>query len=370
MNIIPRISVKAVQESGSTTQQATANYFDKNGNGILELEESDRFQKAKIEKTDKAIKIINADGSVDIFENMSIEHDEEYYSSGTIPVAVIDMFDTTAGNGWHGKHVCNMMKSVNPDISITKFDNSPTKTYNKFQMAVYNLISKNPKLDKFCSKHQPFKSIVNNILEDGQQTDAVEKCFDEVIQQMNNGKKFQAVNLSASQDCSYPEINRLVGNELGVEITPENIAKYKKQIKEVLETKQNKKFDSVGDPVKIKQTLDIIHKIESLNIPVYLASSYKNGKEDVFNIWALADNAKCIEGGKPQENDEMKTASYVSSSSLSIDETGKKRIENSIYYNQEAYKSPDSDERISEIADVSTSLATPMALAKDFKKKT
>ena len=261
MNIIPRISVKAVQESGSTTQQATANYFDKNGNGILELEESDRFQKAKIEKTDKAIKIINADGSVDIFENMSIEHDEEYYSSGTIPVAVIDMFDTTAGNGWHGKHVCNMMKSVNPDISITKFDNSPTKTYNKFQMAVYNLISKNPKLDKFCSKHQPFKSIVNNILEDGQQTDAVEKCFDEVIQQMNNGKKFQAVNLSASQDCSYPEINRLVGNELGVEITPENIAKYKKQIKEVLETKQNKKFDSVGDPVKIKQTLDIIHKI-------------------------------------------------------------------------------------------------------------
>ena len=201
---------------------------------------------------------------------MSIDRGEEYYSSGTIPVAVIDMFDTSEGNGWHGKHVCNMMKSVNPDISITKFDNSPTKTYNKFQMAVYNFFGNNPKLDDFCCKHEPFRSIVNNILENGQQTDAVEVCLDEVLQQIKEGKQFAAVNLSSSQDCSYPEINRLVGKELGVEITPDNVAQYKKQIKQILETKQNESFDSNGDAVKIKQTLDIIHKMESIDAPVYI----------------------------------------------------------------------------------------------------
>lgn len=361
MEILPNMSVKDVQQKGTATQKATAEYFDKNGNGILEKGEVDCFQKAKVEKNYKEIKITNADGSTDTFENMAIEHDEDYYSSGTVSVAVIDTF---SGGSWHGKHVCNLMKSVNPDIAITKFNNSPTRSPDKTQQLLLNFFIEHPEIDDFCTKHEPFKTLTDKILGTAQ-INAIEICLDEIIEQTKEGKKFQAVNLSSGVDCSYSELNRLVGNELGIELTPENIADYKTQIKEILETKRNETYtDSDGRSLNVGKMLDIIHKMESIDAPIYVASSYERGKiKNVnINIFALADNAKCIEAGKEQENGEMKTSSHVSSNSLSKDEkTGEKRIENSIHYS--------SDVPVDGITGVTTSMSTPIALAKDLMKK-
>ena len=358
MEITPNMSVKTVQKKGTATQISVAEYFDKNGNGILEKEEVDSFEKAKIEKTDKELKITNADGTVDTFENMALEHDEEYYSSGSIPVAVIDTFDV----GWHGKHVCNMMKSVNPDIAITKFENSPSRMDNSAQKAFRLFINNHPKFDDFCSKNKLLTAILSKIL-DSDQIGSIEICLDEVKEQMDKGKEFCAVNLSSGVECSYTELNRLVGKELGVEITPENVADYKTQIKEILATKREETFKTDdGRDISVGQIVDIINKMESLKIPVYVGSGYEHGeiKNQNMTMFALADNSVCVEAGKEQANGEMKTVDYVSSNSLSKDATGKNRIENSIHYS--------SDVPYNGITGVTTSMSTPIALAKDLKK--
>lgn len=361
MDIKINSSLQSVLENGTQKQKAAIIYFDFNGNGILEKNEIDSFNKSDIQVTDESLTIKMPDGYVDKFENIYNLHPDYYYSDGNIPVAVID--DFVLDNGCairHGTAVSNIIKKINPDISISRLNSNQTLYFNPLGKMAVKLFNRFPKFESFIWN--------NSILQKGERIlmgfdkavyEAHNDCLDKVLEKMNSNNPYKAINMSLSFDCTYEEINKITKDVLGVELNSENIAQYKNEIKDILREKQNQKIKTCSNSTsdtsyKIKQMLNLIDKMEKTKIPVFLASSYtqKDGSE-VFNILSLADNAKTIEAGKITDG-KITHGHNVSRNSFALDENGKRRLEDSLHYEKD------------ELVRGSTSYAAPMALAKFF----
>ena len=355
------IRLNTIEEHGTNRQKAVVAYFDFDGNQVIDAKEAKAYNTADIKISDKQISIKLADGRTDVFENIRYRKPDEYYKSGTIPIAVIDTYDPNLHNGWHGTEVSNTLKKYNPLLALTEFNNSLLLSANPLQRFIVMQMDKNLEFSKKVVNNKILSKIIDLLMKGNLEKTYI-NSFSRVKKAIDGGAKFQAVNLSSGYNASYKDINRLVSNELGVEITPDNIKDYIYQIKDVLSTKQNEKIlmsseSTHKEYVKVKDILKMVEMLESFKIPVYSANCYKTGDkrlEDVFNLFALAKNVKMVEAGTQMPDGRVVHAPTVSRNSLNIDENGNRRIQDSIYY---------SDNRIDRGC---TSYAAPMQLAKDF----
>ena len=147
MYILSNTTIEAIKEKGTAEQKAAAVYFDKNGNGKIDREEADSFNYAKITKTENSLTIQNKNGYIDTFENLNTRKEDSYYKNGSIPIAVIDLYNPECTNSFHGTAVSNTLKKHNKELSLTEIDYSPHRTWNKFQI----------NFAKFADKHKIFQ---------------------------------------------------------------------------------------------------------------------------------------------------------------------------------------------------------------------
>lgn len=316
MNFLPKVSFNGAEDKGAALKKSVVEYCDKNDNGIFGLENTGEFEKENNRNSQ----------NTDTFENLSSKRSEKYYSSGTIPVVVIDSFSGDSPK--NGVQVCNMIKSVNPDISITKLDSSFSTSSTK--NPADDFINEHPLIDNLIYENKLLRNISGFLLSETQ-SDTVEKCLDKLLELQNRGAEFKAVNMSCECSCSYPEINRLVIQETNEKITPENIYDYKSDIKEVLEAKRDRRILAQDGKQKISQLLNIVKKTEELNVPVYMTGSTKS--ENIFNLFALADNAVCHDIEDPQSDDETMQPDLFSASVALATDMRKYGLPNKTDYN-------------------------------------
>ena len=386
--------VSDVEENGTEIQKSVVYHFDEDGDGIINAREAFNFNNSKIEKTSDYIRIIHPNGEVVTYENILEDKGEDYYKQGTIPVAVVDLFTGKGlGYGDHGLSVCNILKQHNPDIAITKFNVSQLKNYSPEQIAVSDYIVENkawdfadeiyassdsnntnlteyPDFIEFLEQYPDLKTKLKTtndlrkFLEKNKSQDELGEYLNgikEIKKAMDEGAEFKAVNLSSSFSISYEAINALCESEIGEKITPENIAKYKNQIKSVLYKNKDKEIlegrYSDVDKSDISHIVDMIDAIEDLKIPVYMAGAYRkdDGKTEAFNAYALANNAIYVESGVYVDG-KLTTHPVCSPCSLSVNsKTGQKYI---------------ADSRVNDngiIGCSSTSMSTPIVLAEALK---
>lgn len=368
MYILPSTKVSDIEAKGTSAQKIAVQYFDKDGNGVIDKSEAVHFNTAQIDVSKQKLTITSKDGYVDTFESVDFEHPESYYTQGYIPIAVID--DYTMGRDGiscqHGTNVCNVIKSINPDISITKFDTNHTLKWNSFQKGLAGFLNKHPKLGELSYKNSFLRNMTDKLLNISSLTNQnITEHLTTIKKQIDAGQRYEAINMSCGQEITYSELNKFVGKELGVELTPDNIAQYKNQIKEILKAKQNETityYDSShnASSISIKEVVNVIEAMEATKTPIYIAGAYKtlDGEENV-NLYALASNSYCVEAGAEKDGKFILDDNFISHNSLALDENGKRRIEDSLIYEGE----------FECMSRGSTSLATPMALAKELKEK-
>lgn len=343
------------------------NFFDLNLNGELEQNEINIFEASKFENHDNRKRIITPDGNIYDFQDMSIDKGDEFYKTGTIPVAVIDDI-----KNWHGKVIMNILKDKNPDLSVYGFDSNSKNSLNFFQKTFQNIIQyiqQNPELCNIAYySSENMRNILINLENEIIPNDFRDKdlgyALDEIKKEIDNGKNFKAINLSLAQTISYDDINKLCKDKIGEEITPENCAKYKTQIKEIFkqkvkENKNIKLFDTrySEEIVNVSVILENIEKIEALKIPTYLAQSYKDkNNSQTFNLYSLADNALTVESGRINKDNSL-SIPKSSTNSCALDENGKRRIAVPDIFDGDS------------IDMYSTSFATPIVLANELKKQ-
>ncbi len=318
MSFLPKVSFNGAEDKGAVLKKSVVEYCDQSDDGIFKLQNSDESEKENRQDSENSIE--------DTFDDLSFKHDEEYYSSGTIPVAVINDF---RGNS-DSIRVCNMIKSVNPDVSITKLDSglvSPSK-----DTSVGSFISDHPLIDNFVYENKLLRNLSGFLLSETQ-NDTIEKCLDKLLELQKSGVEYKAVNISCDCVCSYSEINRLVIQETNVEITPENIGEYKPNIKQVLETKRDKRIVSDGNKIKVSQLLNIVKKTEELNIPVYMTGNENSGGKKSFNLFSLADNAISFDVESYQTDDETSLMNLFPSSIALATDMCKYGVPNKTDYN-------------------------------------
>ncbi len=351
-------------------------FFDKDFSGTLDEIEIDFMSKTDIKEAVMGdyLTLSTPEGEI-TYKNIENDRGEEYYQTGSIPVAVVDSFPKTADA--HGNVVSNIIKEENPDLQVSRFDVDTAYPYNPLQKMIFalgNKVESSQQAVEFLGNH-PF---INNLYEnlgrlirpENKDEKSIELALDQVLEQMKNGKEFKAVNLSQGIWCNYEDINSLLGKEIeqggriGEAITPENAAKYKTEIKQILRElvaqDENITYEDgrYHHQAKVKDILSVIDKMEELKIPIYTAQSYLSSKPETrgaqtFNWLSLADNAKTVESGKIVDG--KVNSPYVSTSSFALDENRKRRIEAPLHYDGHSF------------AYGSSSFATPMALAHELK---
>ena len=265
------------------------------------INNADEQQRIALQKTaiEYCKKMQAKDGSAaagnngDNYEPLNGLHDANYYTQGTIPVAVINTFSEPTDT----INTYNTIKSFNPDISVLEFNARPKGKYNLFQKGIKNFIVRHPGLDNFIYQNAFLDTVSKSLLPQSEE-DLTEQCLDN-ISELNKVISIKAVNIPLYKSCTYNELNRLVIQELNTEITPENYLKYRNSIREILESKKNQRFISQNKKIKISQLLNTIQKMENLNIPIYIPSSDDTKS---FNILSLAKNAIPVQG---EQNDNI-----------------------------------------------------------------
>ena len=356
----PGVKVRDLLKEGCMT----AAFFDSDCNGSLDEKEISIFQRSQISVDEKELCITTPDGKVHRLKNIEIPQSDEFYRSGQTKVAVVD--DIT---GFHGRAVSNILKQENPDLSLDRFDNNSRNVLNPFQQFYQRMLQRADQagiLGKIVS-NQTGKKVISAldklILPEDMNLKGIERALDEVKGKIDSGADYKAVNLSCGVDTSYEAINELCKDEIGEEITPENCAKYRTRIKEILRKKcrENKDLKIAqtrypDSPSSLSEVMQAIEKIEALGIPVYAGASYKNGKQQTFNLFSLADNVRTVESGI-ENPDGTLNEPYASSSSFAVDENGKRRIAKPVHYSDGV------------IDYCSTSYATPMVTARELKEQ-
>lgn len=338
-------------------------FFDKNFNGKEDADEIKEYNSSSVffDTDNKYVNITTSDRKTTKLENIDIWKGDNYYKTGTIPIAVIDGINVE-----HGRHVINILKNENPELSITGFDHASFKSANFLQRNFVKFVD-HTALGRFLYTNELTGGLMRSLEEKLITPDLTLKncadALDDVKKQMDKGIKFQAVNMSSGIDISYEQINAICEQELGEKITPENIAKHKTKIKEILNKKAKENSDleitatKPAEEMNLGLLMDIVSKIEKLEVPVYVAQSYKEFKtgQQTFNIYSLANNSRTVEAGKINSDGTINSPGG-STNSMALDEKGQRRIAAPVHYTGE----------IVEYA--STSYATPMVLARDFKK--
>ena len=361
-------------DSKGTAKQKMAMLFDSDFNGFLNEEEISVFNSSKITYGNNNVTITTPDGKSRTLEDIYQSHSDEFYKSGSTKVAVVDWF--SGGNDFHGRAVSNILKSENPDLSVTRFDYAPEylKNPNSMQKLWIKFVTSDFGR-KMCDNENTRKvieAIDSKVMPKGDYTafKGMADSLKEIKQQIKNGTDYKAVNLSSGFDMTYEDINKLIGNEIREEITPENIGKYKDQIRECLRKISTdnkdatvKEYGNINE-AKLSDIFKVIDAIDDMEIPVYVAQAYKDKDTYTiqrFNLFSLASNAKTVESGTTNP-DGSTNSPFASTNSLAIDENGKRRIAPSLHYCGQ-------EENSGGIEAYSTSYATPMALARDLKEK-
>ena len=114
-----------------------------------------------------------------------------------------------------------------------------------------------------------------------------------MLNDIREGKKFDAINLSLGFSIPYPVISR----EFGKQITPENIRYYAKDIKQYLKTNPDKEFSVIASYPKsiLASVLDKLDTLSSKGVKIYHAGGNSSDShvcflslvDDVFNVGAL-----------------------------------------------------------------------------------
>lgn len=131
--------------------------------------------------------------------------------------------------------------------------------------------------------------------------DGVDNCLGAVLANIKKGQKYDALNLSQSCDIDL----KYLSDNVGVEITPENLAQNKKAILKWLSSPKAK-----TSGVKLNSILDKLNKISASGTKVYIGAGNEGKK--VFNLFSLANNVKTVGA---LDNDGKK-ASYSANNSL------------------------------------------------------
>lgn len=117
---------------------------------------------------------------------------------------------------------------------------------------------------------------------------SLDKLFSSVLKNMDEGKNFDAINLSIGFAVKYQDLSKEVGNKLN----SENIASYAKKVKEVLQNK-NEQFKIKSLPIKaIMGVIDKMDKISARGTKIYIAAG--NSSDATLNLLALADDVEIV----------------------------------------------------------------------------
>ena len=127
IEIKPSVTINDISRNG-TIEQQMAILFDSDINGVLDEKEISIFNSSKIQYNEEKATITTPDGKTRTLPNIYEHKSDEFYQSGTIPVAVVDVF--SGANDFHGYAVSNIIKNENPDISVTRIDYQPESFQN------------------------------------------------------------------------------------------------------------------------------------------------------------------------------------------------------------------------------------------------
>ena len=117
---------------------------------------------------------------------------------------------------------------------------------------------------------------------------SLDKLFSSVLKNMDEGKNFDAINLSIGFAVKYQDLSKEVGNKLN----SENIASYAKKVKEVLQNK-NEQFKIKSLPIKaIMGVIDKMDKISARGTKIYIAAG--NSSDATLNLLTLADDVEIV----------------------------------------------------------------------------
>lgn len=196
--------------------------------------------------------------------------------------------------------------------------------------------------------------------------------FDSMLEDIKQGKKYDAVNLSLGFSVSYEALSM----ETGLEITPEDVGYMTEYIKEALYKIPDDEFSIRAVPMK--ETIEAIKKMDELSkkgVKFYIAAG--NSENRRFELFTLAENAIVV-GALDKKG---RKASYTADNSMI------NRLENGVVTSELTEDGYDlTGDGIMDFPDSrttswlkfwlptmnieGTSFATPRAIIKDFLNKT
>ncbi|MBR5303990.1 MAG: hypothetical protein IKU37_04090 [Candidatus Gastranaerophilales bacterium] len=111
-----------------------------------------------------------------------------------------------------------------------------------------------------------------------------------VLECIEKGKKFDAINLSLGFSAKY----NVLSKKLGFNITPENIAENAQKVRNVMEKADNQLKVQCFSVKKVVGILEKMDKITSKGTKIYIAAG--NSSDRCFNLLTLADNIVSVGG--------------------------------------------------------------------------
>lgn len=112
--------------------------------------------------------------------------------------------------------------------------------------------------------------------------------FSTILKKIDEGKKFDAINLSLGFSVEY----KFLSEKIGVKLNPENIAEYAKKVRKAL---ANANEDFVIQNLSIKEIANILDKMDKITdkgTKIYLAAG--NSCDENFNLLMLANNIENV----------------------------------------------------------------------------
>ena len=116
----------------------------------------------------------------------------------------------------------------------------------------------------------------------------LDKLFTSVLKKMDEGKKFDAINLSIGFPVSYEALSREVNRNLDTA----NIAYYAKEVKEIL---HNKNGNFLINLLPMKEIMSVVDKMDTISAKgtkIYIAAG--NSSDATFNLLALSDSTNIV----------------------------------------------------------------------------
>lgn len=221
-------------------------------------------------------------------------------------------------------------------------------------------------LEEGLPKGSKIETFNTNIANDNVNSfDEIDKALNKILENMKKGKKYDAIDLPAADYISFENLSKLLGKN----ITSQNVAEYKKEIRKLMFNKFS---------IEEGKVLKKLDEISDRGVPIYTAAG--NEGKDFFNMFSLANKINVVgaldkDGQKTQFSADNKlvtdwqpgifdiTEKCDSTSKCGFDYTGDGSID--LYSGKTApYIIIDYGNTIK-----GTSFSTSIALTKQFKSK-